>query len=575
MVDGDETIHSPMVEYFRNVTRMFTAVKSAEEGLPLLEGPMWDIIVCNLKLPGINGVEFSKLVNQQRPGTKIVLVTHYPNPNLGTRIADYGIVEILTAPLKPERLISSIFSLYSSAHAKQIPAPQEEKASFDVPETVSIQELDESMIIKSYVRFGKRYQALSSQTCRWLQLNFKGTRARVNRIGYQVDISIEKIEPGDKLIKLHQFPIALMNLTFVRKKLIKELKKLGFLAFEVKRKPTEQSINQQIHLEAINRANQFIGEVNESIAVRDMAGETIRELISGDSQDEIDTFDLVCHVDNIVESGTAKAISVIAALKRSDRTYTHCIDVGAIFLRVYLDLVKAKRMANRFNNEAEILLSAILHDIGKTYLPQELLESSAIFDTDSQEMVLMQRHPIDSAKILTDLNMPPIAINMAHYHHVKADTSLRPSYPKVKNYDQVEPMTRLLAIVDMFQALVGGRPYKRSWHASDAMAYIDRLSGIECDTEVWTAFRETLGWYPVGSLIQLTEGSQAFVIEDNFDNLDRPMVAVTRNSFDEELTHNTFIDLNTEKDIFIEKGLDPFLIYGDQAIDKFTQLQVS
>jgi len=386
---------------------------------------------------------------------------------------------------------------------------------------------------------------------------------------------VNKIEQGDNLIRLHQFPIHLMNLTFVRDQLIKELKERRFLAFEVKRKPTEQSLNQEIRMEAIRRTERFIEKVSDCIPVRDTAGETIKELLSSDIEDGIDTYDLLNQIDKLAESGTAKAISAIAALKQSDQTYSHCIDVGAIFFTVYTQWVKEKKVANRFENEAEILLSAILHDIGKILLPKEILESSETYNVHSTEMFLMRNHPIDGARILSDLYMPSIAINMALYHHVKVDTSILSSYPSVDSYKRVSVEARLLAIVDMFQALASGRPYQRSWHPSAALDYIDNLAGVECDTKVATAFRGTLGWYPVGSLVQLNDGSQAFVVGRSTESLDRPSVAITRNSYGEELTHNTLFDLNEEKDIFVEKGLNHFQIYGDDTLNRFIQLQVA
>ena len=575
LVEADEAVRASMVDYFSDITRLFTAVKSAEEALPLLEGPLWDIVVCNLKLPGINGLEFSRLATQQRPGTKIILATQHPSQTLKEKAAEQGVAETITAPLVPENLIASLIHVYSNVKAKAATSAQEAGTSFNVSEIVSIEELDDTMLITAFVRFGNRYRAISEQTCAWIQLNFKGAAAIVNREGGEIEIKVSDIKPGDDIKKLHQFPVTLMNLTFVRDPLIKELRRRNFLVFEVKRKPTEQSLKQQIRLGAIRRTEQFINQVSESISVRDSAGESVQELMSGDSADKIDTYDLVSHVDTIVKSGTANAISTIAALKMSDRTYTHCIDVGAIFLTVYLHWIKAEKMASKFENEAEILLSAILHDIGKINLSREILESFSTFDLNGPEMLAMRNHPDDGAKILSDLNMSSIAVNMARYHHVKVDTSLLSSYPKIERYGDVEIETRLLSIVDMFQALVGRRPYKRSWHPSAAMQYIDRMVGIECDVRAWNAFRTALGAYPVGSLVELSDGSQAFVVDRSPERLNRPAVAVTRNAFDEELTHSTYIDLNIEKDIFIKKGLDHFVVYGDQAVNRFAQMQVS
>ncbi len=575
LVNSEESVRNLMADYFKSITRMFTTADSAEEALPLLEGPLWDIIVCNLKLPGINGLEFCKRARQMKPGTKLILVTHYSNPVLKKKATDCGVVETLQAPLTPDTLIPSLINVFSLMEIEDSPIVGRAETSFEIPETVSIMELNDSMIITSFVRFNDEYQNISPQTCVWIKHNFKDAKAIVDREGQEIELLIDDIEPGDHLKKLHQFPISLMNLTFVRTQLIKELKKRGFLAFEVKRKPTEKTFQQKIRLGAIRRTEELIEKVGESIGIRDTVSDTIKDLLTGNDDDKIDPFELVGHVNSIAKSGVAKAISVIAALKKGDHVYTHCLDVGAIFLMVYSHWVKAKGIVSGFNNEAEILLSAILHDIGKISLPKEITEIQVDLDIFSPEMGLLRDHPVDGARILSNLNMSETAINMAHYHHVKMDISLASSYPTVDSYDSVLPETRLLAIVDMFQALVGQRPYKKSWHPSDAMKYINQLAGIEYDPKIWIVFREALGWYPVGSLVEMNDGSQAFVVEKAYHGLHRPSVVVTRNSYDEELTHNTLIDLNTDKDIFIKKGLDHFQIYGDKSINRFLQLQVS
>ncbi|MBU2646573.1 response regulator [bacterium] len=575
LVDGETSVRSAMVAYFKNITRMFTAVKSAEEALSLLDGPLWDIIVCNLKLPGMNGLEFCKKARKLKPGIKLILASHYANPSLKKKAADCGIVEIINTPLTPYRLIPSLINVFSLLKTGNMPIARMAESGIDKPETVSILDLDESMIITAFVRFSNTYQKLVPQTCTWIQLNFKGAQAEIARGGQKINLPVDQIEPGDHLKRLYQFPINLMKLTFVRKQLVKELKKRGFLAFEVKRKPTEKTLFQKIRLGAIRRTEAFIGKVGEHIAVRDTISDILRTLFSSNDEEEINPFDLVGHINRIAENGAAEAISVIAALKKGDQLYTHSIDVGAIYLTAYLRWVEANGIVNNFKNDAEIMLSAVLHDIGKIWLPEGIRESRVAFETFGPEMTLLREHPLDGAKLLSKLNMPDIAINMARYHHVKYDILLTTSYPAVQSYDSVLLETRLLAIVDMFQALVGRRPYKRSWHPSDAMKYIHQLAGIEYDPRVWIAFREALGWHPVGSLVELSDGSQAFVVEKAYNGLHRPSVVVTRNSYDEELTHNTFIDLNTEKDIFIKSGLDPFKIYGDHSINRFLQLQVS
>ncbi len=575
LVDSDESVRQSMLSYFRDISLLFATAKSAEEALPLLEGPPWDIVVCNLKLPGINGLEFCKRAWELKPGIKLVLATQYATPSLMKKSAEFGIVETIPAPMTPDYLISSLVNVLWLTESLKKPITRMIGVGFEVSETVSMMELDESMIITAFIRFSGQYREISPETSTWIQHNFAGAQAIVNREGQELELLTDDIKPGDDLVKLYRLPIGLMKLTFVRKQLIRELKERGFLAFEVKRKPTEKTIQQKIRLGAIRRTEEFIGKVIESVSVRENAGDAIKDMFYSFNDEPIDSFDLLGHVEGITEKNTAEAIGAIAALKKGDHLYTHCVDVGAIFLTVYSHWVKGGGIVSPFNNNTEILLSAILHDIGKITTPREISESQVAFNVSGMEMPILREHATDGANILSRLDFSETAINMAHYHHVKMDTSLASSYPTVDSYESVMPETRLLAVVDMFQALVGQRSYKKSWNPSDAMKYINQLVGIECDPIVWVAFREALGWFPVGSLVELNDGSQAFVVEKAYHGLHRPSVVVTRNSFDEELTHNTFLDLNMEKDIFIKKGLNHFHVYGDQAINRFIQLQVS
>ncbi len=575
LVDSDESVRRSMTSYYKDITRLFVAVPTAEEAFPMLDGPRWDIVISNLKLSGTNGLEFCKRVRKRKPKTKIILATQQATAALEKKAADIGITEIFSSPLTPDSLLSCLINVFSIMEVSDVPVAGIVTDGYELPETVSIMELDESMIITSFVRFNKHFKSISPETRDWIQHNFKNAWAVVDRHGQEFDLPTDEIQEEDDIIKLHQLPVTLMKLTFVRKQLIKDLKHRGFLAFEVKRKPTPKTVQQKIRQGAVRRTEAFIGKVSENIAVRDSVSDTVKGLFSGDDYDGIDTYDLVNHVERLVDSKAAQAISVIAALKKGDHLYTHCVDVGAIFLTVYTNWIKSNGIEFAFKNYAEIMMSAILHDIGKTVLPHNITESEDSFEAFSKEMKTIREHPEAGAKILSDLDLSEAAINMARYHHVKMDISLLSSYPPIMSYETVLPETRLLAIVDMFQSMVGRRPYKKSWHPPDAMKYIDQLAGLECDPQVWIAFRDAMGWYPVGSLVELNDGSQAFVVEKAYHGLRRPSVVVTRNSDDEELTHNTHFDLNTEKDIFIKKGLDHFMVYGDSAINRFVQLQVS
>jgi len=228
LVDADKSIRVTMGDYFGKLTRRFATAGSAEEALALLEGPTWDVVISNLRLPGMNGFEFLKRVNYLKPGIKLILSAKNASPGLVKRAADYGVLEVIPSPLSSERILAVLIkTMMQIDGTDSLSAPisaDQQKSETENPEAISVLELDESMIITAYVRFSDRYQMINPETCKWVQLNFRGALAVVDRKGQKLELPVKQIMPGDSLLRLVRLPTLLMNLTFVRKQLIRELK---------------------------------------------------------------------------------------------------------------------------------------------------------------------------------------------------------------------------------------------------------------------------------------------------------------------------------------------------------------
>ncbi len=440
--------------------------------------------------------------------------------------------------------------------------------------TVMLEDLNQKMLIQAYTGFSTKYDAIDDQTCEWLKLNFKGTAVAIGRQGKKLEVGIEKLQPGDTLYRISKFPSKLEKLVIVNSKLVKELSDRGFSRFEVRlRSPAKTSV-QIKREESVREAGAFIEKVKESIKVRENTTDAIEALMDNSRKGKADTKEVMECVDNIIGSKSTDAISAIANLKESDQTYAHCVDVGAIFHTCYINIIKNISGTNVFDSKQQVLLSSFLHDFGKAKVPKEIIDSTARFDRDSKEMQMIQKHPDYGAEMLTKMNMPNHIVKMAHYHHVKLDPTMKSSYPEGVKFENVPLEARLIAIIDIYQALVGKRSYKKSWAPPAAMKFIDTLAGIEYDLDIWSAFLRVMGRYPKGSAVELNDGSQAFVISVPETDLDRPQVVIVRNAEGEDLKHHTFIDLTVEKDISITKELDNYETFGPEVVDIFTSLQV-
>ena len=437
---------------------------------------------------------------------------------------------------------------------------------------LKLDELKEGMEIQSYLGLDERFASLDQRVCDWLTHNFPGTQVGVRRQSQTLDLAIAELRPGDQVIRVFGFPNALQHLTTVNPKLIGELGRQGFKRFSVN---TVTGVQSKSRESKVAEVNQLVEKAKAGAVVREHAAVAIESLMDGLAQGVSDLKSLEPLVNSIIENTYMDAMAALATLKESDHTYGHCVDVGAIFTGIYQKICDKKGIPSAFKDAQETLLAALLHDVGKAKVPKEILESSVTFEKNSSEMRLMRSHPEKSGELLKEMGLPEVVVNMGMYHHLKLDGQNYSSYPKGASIEQASYETRLLAIIDTYQALIGRRPYKKSWTAPAAMRYIDALAGIEFDEDVFEDVISVLGLYPLGSLVELSTGQQGFVMNIPEEDVERPLIAVIIDAKGGRITPAEMVDLEKDTEIKITKELDPVEVLGDTALDEFTSLKVN
>jgi len=467
---------------------------------------------------------------------------------------------------------------------------------------VNVSDLKAGMIITAYTSFTSRYRPMDKPTADFVRHNFKNSRAVVSRLGEKRDIPIDKLEAGDDLIRLHSFPKDLKKLTHVSDPFVKELKKRGMVGFQVRQnaeltdesrkdlkeliklveKTTQQprkglSIVQQKRQERADIANSLVAKVIESAAIKQKASESMEYTMDQIRTGKTSIGEIRNFANQISKNGTADALSALTGLQNSDYIYAHSVEVGAIYQTIYQQVIEKKGTRSAFQSSLDVIMGALLHDLGKSKIPKEIIDSTDFFEKNSRATQIVRSHPKFGAEILKKLNMPDILIEMSLHHHVKLDTSMLSSYPADVDFKDIRFETRLLSIVDIYQALAGKRKYKKSWSPPATIRYLEALAGVEYDLKVWEQFQQVMGVYPKGSLVKLSDNSLGFVISvpGPNSNPERPMIAFIRNGRGETMSHADVIDLAVEKDIRITDDLDSHQIFGDRALDVFSSISVA
>jgi len=135
----------------------------------------------------------------------------------------------------------------------------------------------------------------------------------------------------------------------------------------------------------------------------------------------------------------------------------------------------------------EVRRGALLHDIGKMGVPDEILNKPGSL-TDG-EWVIMRAHTTDARDMLRGLGYLGAALDIPVHHHERWDGT---GYPDGLAGQEIPQPARIFAVVDVWDALTNDRPYRTAWSAERALTHIRQGAGSHFDPEAVRAFVEIM-----------------------------------------------------------------------------------
>ncbi|MDQ0191192.1 HD-GYP domain-containing protein [Alicyclobacillus cycloheptanicus] len=207
----------------------------------------------------------------------------------------------------------------------------------------------------------------------------------------------------------------------------------------------------------------------------------------------------------------------LTAIYSSDAyLYTHSMNVGILAAALGMARGFDERRIRKFG------VGAMLHDIGKLLIDPDILNKPGRLS--AEERLEIERHCELGYQILR--RQPDISILSAHcalQHHEKFDGT---GYPRKLKGEEIHEFGRLLAVPDVYDALVTNRVYRRAFLPHEAVAYLVKEAGSHFDPAVVDLFLKHVNIYPNGTPVALSDGTSGVVARANPDNLQRPVVLV-------------------------------------------------
>ncbi|MEZ5963863.1 MAG: HD domain-containing protein [Planctomycetota bacterium] len=168
--------------------------------------------------------------------------------------------------------------------------------------------------------------------------------------------------------------------------------------------------------------------------------------------------------------------------------------------------------------------AALLHDVGKSRIPQPILFKRGRLD--EEEWHIMAQHPRLGAEILVEQrHLDPRAIGAAFCHHMGPN---RRGYPAPALWFEPSGVSKLVRVCDVFEALTAVRPYKKA--LTPLQAYAILFQNADDFDPAWLRFfARTIGLYPLGTRVLLDSGEQACVVRHGA-HPQRPFVRVVHDA---------------------------------------------
>lgn len=212
------------------------------------------------------------------------------------------------------------------------------------------------------------------------------------------------------------------------------------------------------------------------------------------------------------------ALSQVMALKKyENRSYLHSVNVALLAVRL------GERLGMQRAELMQLAEAALLHDVGKTRIPVEILTKTG--RPTEREWRTIRRHPLIGAEILADLEgLTPLTPVAALEHHL--DFVGQGGYPDLGSGRRPHPISQIVSVVDVYESVTGARSYREPASPDRACLILARMAGEKLNPALVKAFVSVVTFFPVGTVVRTSRDELGVVVATHEDDALHPRIVV-------------------------------------------------
>lgn len=324
---------------------------------------------------------------------------------------------------------------------------------------------------------------------------------------------------------------------------IRKLKGIGFFSIYIKDRYTEEVIEEIIKPETMNRIHNLQESLKNIIIDFNYSGKIDAKKVDINVRNINEIINEIVY-DVILSKNILEHLVSISTY--DDYTLNHSLNV------MMLSTVIARDRSFNMNEIKRLATGCIFHDIGKIFIPIEIINKPDKLTKEEFEIVKSHSQKgYEFLKNYTDL--PMTSINIALCHHEREDGS---GYPRNLQGKEIHIFSKIASICDVFDALTSDRSYRRAAPVNEAMEYLLGAGGNEFSVETIKSFSESINVFPKDTLVCLSDGREGIIYEANNEIHSRPKIKVYGEEGSEVTTY--VVDLMDCNNIVIDRVLYEF-----------------
>jgi len=232
-------------------------------------------------------------------------------------------------------------------------------------------------------------------------------------------------------------------------------------------------------------------------------------------------------------SGGVQLMAATQLPRENPASFDHSVNVFLIAAAMMEPFARDPKELELFGQ------AALLHDVGKSLVPQEVLEKKGPLSAEEERQ--LRRHCEFGAKLLAKMtHVDPLAVEVAYCHHMRDDGH---GYPTPILPIKPGPVSNMVQVGDLFDLVAESRPVHRSLATDEAVDRILRVPGMRSKKNLLRHFIRRATNSPPGSEVVLEGGERAIVVEVFGNAPKHPRVRVVRDREGCEIAEPYVLDL--------------------------------